>query len=90
MNITVIGLGRLGTVAAAGLAAAGHDVTGLDVDEQRVKALREGRIPLYEPGLQECFTSAGGQGNLRFIHSEEHTGRLGGIALIAAGTPGAS
>ena len=40
MKITVIGLGRLGTVAAAGLAAAGHEVTGLDVDGRRVRELR--------------------------------------------------
>ena len=87
MNIAVIGLGRMGTVAAAGLATAGHEVTGLDVDGQRVKALRDGQIPFYEPGLQERLTSASGQGNLRFLQSEEHTNCLGDIALIAAGTP---
>ena len=90
MKITVIGLGRLGTVAAAGLAAAGHDVTGLDVDEQRVKTLRDGRIPFYEPGLQECLASTGGRGNLHFLQSEEWEGCLGEIALVTAGTPTAA
>ena len=90
MKITVIGLGRLGTVAAAGLAAAGHEVTGLDVDGQRVQALRKGRMPFYEPGLQECLTSAKGRGNLRFLQSEGYAACLGDIALITAGTPTAA
>ena len=90
MKITVIGLGHLGTVAAAGLAAAGHEVTGLDVDEGRVRTLREGRIPFFEPGLQECLASAGDRGNLRFLQSERYAGGLGDIALIAAGTPAAA
>ena len=84
LKTTVIGLGRLGTVADAG-----HEVTGLDVDEQRVQALREGRIPFYEPGLQECLTSAGGRGNLRFLQSEEYAGCMEGIALITVGMPAA-
>lgn len=87
MKITVIGLGRLGTVAAAGLAAAGHEVMGLDVDERRVRTLREGRIPFFEPGLQEYLASAGDRGNLRFLQSEGFAGCMGDIAFIAAGTP---
>ena len=87
MKITVIGLGHLGTVAAAGLAAAGHDVTGFDVDERRVKTLREGRIPFFEPGLQECLATARDRGNLWFLQSERYEGSLGDIALITAGTP---
>ena len=90
MKITVIGLGRLGMVAAAGLAAAGHEVTGLDVDERRVRTLREGRIPFYEPGLQECLASAGDQGNLRFLKSEGFAGFMGDIALVTVGTPAAA
>ena len=90
MKITVVGLGRLGTVAAAGLAANGHDVTGLDVDERRVRTLREGLIPFFEPGLQECLASAGNRGNLRFLQSEGFAGCMGDIALITAGTPAAT
>ena len=89
MKITVIGLGHLGTVAAGGLAAAGHDVTGLDVDEGRVQALRTGWAPFYEPGLQECVTTAVDRGNLRFLHSDESTGGINGVALITIGTPAA-
>ena len=87
MKITVIGLGHLGTVAAGGLAAAGHEVTGLDVDERRIKELREGRIPFYEPGLEECVTAGVNRGDLRFLHSDDMAEELTGAALITAGTP---
>ena len=87
MKITVIGLGRLGAVAAGGLATAGHEVTGLDVDERRVKALTDGRIPFYEPGLEECLTVAVDRGNLRFQRTSDFSGCLGDVALVAAGTP---
>ena len=90
LKITVIGLGHLGTVAAGGLAAEGHDVTGLDIDEERVQALRAGRVPLYEPGLQECITTAVDRGKLRFLHSDESTEGMNGVALITAGTPAAT
>ena len=89
MKITILGLGHLGTVAAGGLATAGHDVTGLDIDEWRIRSLRAGQIPFYEPGLQECVVSAVDRGNLRFFHSGEFTGSLGNVALIATGTPAA-
>ena len=90
MKIKVIGLGYLGTVAAGGLAAAGHDVTGLDIDARRVQALRAGQVPVYEPGLQECVATAVDRGNLRFLHSDESTENLNGVAVITAGTPTAS
>ncbi len=87
MKITIIGLGRLGVVAASGLAAAGHEVTGLDVDEGRVEALRSGHIPFYEPGLEECVNASVNVGNPRFLHSDHMTDELGGVALVTAGTP---
>ena len=90
MKITVVGLGHLGTVAAGGLATAGHDVTGLDVDESRIQTLNGGQIPFYEPGLQECVVSAVDRGNLRFFNSGEFSEGLGDVALIAAGTPAAA
>ena len=52
MKLTVIGLGCVGTVAAAGLAAAGYDVLGVDLDRQRIARLSSGEVPFYEPGLQ--------------------------------------
>ena len=90
MNITVMGLGHLGTVAAAGLADAGHHVTGLDIDVGRIHALKEGQLPFHEPGLHECVTAAVASGNLRFLHGDELDGGLGGVAIVAAGTPAAA
>ena len=87
MRITVFGLGHLGTVAAGGLAAAGHDVMGLDIDEQRVQALRAGRMSIYEPELRECVASGVDRGNLQFSRIDEFAGPLGDIALVATGTP---
>ena len=87
MKITVFGLGHLGTVAAGGLAAVGHDVTGLDIDEHRVQALRSGRMPIYEPELRECVSSGVDSGNLRFSSMDEYPGPLGQLAVIATGTP---
>ena len=87
MKITVFGLGHLGTVAAGGLAAVGHDVTGLDIDEHKVQALRANRMHIYEPELRECVSSGVDSGNLRFCRMDEFTGPLGQVAVIATGTP---
>ena len=87
MDITVIGLGYVGTVAAASLAAAGHRVLGVDIDHDRTTLMRSGAIPFYEPGLGEIIQSAAATGYLRFAHCDEVDGPLGEVALIATGTP---
>ena len=56
MVVTVFGLGFVGLTTAIGFAEKGITVHGLDVDRQRMNTLREGRIPFYEPGLDEAFT----------------------------------
>ena len=66
---------------------AGHGIPGLDVDEGRIRTLRGGRIPFYEPGLQECLASEGDGGSLQFLQSEEFSGGLRDITLIATGAP---
>ena len=87
MEITVIGLGYVGTVAAASLAAAGHRVLGVDIDHDRTTLMRSGAIPFYEPGLEEIIQSAIATGCLRFAHRDDVAGPLGEVALIATGTP---
>ena len=87
MKITVMGLGHVGTVAAAGLAAAGHDVLGVDIDRHRVAQLGTGAIPLYEPGLKPLVDAALDAGALRFLHLGEVAEELGEAVLIATGTP---
>src|SRR3954463_4827485 len=66
MKVCVFGLWHLGTVTAACLAAAGHDVTGLDPDPAVVEGLSHGTPPLFEPGLEDLVTSGIASGRLRF------------------------
>lgn len=66
MQVTVLGLWHLGTVTAACLAAAGHDVTGLDFDPRVIEGLDAGKPPLFEPGLKELVQAGQASGRLRF------------------------
>ena len=87
MKLTVIGLGCVGTVAATGLAAAGYDVLGVDVDRQRIAMLAAGKTPFYETGLETRLCAGLQKGRLRFLHRDEVSEPLGEVALIATGTP---
>lgn len=71
MRIAVHGLWHLGCVTAAGAAAAGHDVVGLDPDAGVVEALGQGRAPLFEPGLDDLIASGLRAGRLRFTTRAE-------------------
>ncbi len=87
MKITVIGLGYVGAVAAAGLANAGHEVLGVDINRDRVRSLSSGRVPFYEPGLESRISAGLSAGSLRFTHPDDASEPLGEIALISTGTP---
>ncbi len=87
MKISVIGLGYVGAVAAAGLADAGHEVLGVDIDRSRVRALSSGCVPIYEPGLEPKIAARIADGSLRFTHPDDIREPIGDIALIATGTP---
>lgn len=66
MKICVLGLWHLGSVTAACMAAAGHDVTGIDPDAQNVQQLGQGKAPLFEPGLDDLLAQGLAAGRLRF------------------------
>jgi UDPglucose 6-dehydrogenase len=87
MKVSVIGLGYVGSVAAAGLAAAGHEVLGIDVNRERVNAYSAGSVPIYEPGLEDLIAQALHRNLLRFRHPEDVSEDLGQVVLIATGTP---
>ena len=89
MKITVVGLGYVGAIAAAGLAGAGHRVLGVDVDRGRVESLGRGEPPHYEPGLAEGVGAGLRGGNLRFRHCDDVGEDLGDVAVITTGTPSA-
>ncbi len=87
MRITVIGTGYLGAVHAACLAEIGHHVLGVDTDAQKVAALRDGRAPFYEPGLEEILLRVVRSGRLRFGMSLEEAACFGDVHFICVGTP---
>jgi UDPglucose 6-dehydrogenase len=66
MKIAVVGMWHLGTVTAGCLASAGHTVIGIDHDQQVIQDLRDGRVPVNEPGLKELIRKGIQMGNLRF------------------------
>jgi UDPglucose 6-dehydrogenase len=86
MRISVVGTGYLGAVHAACLAAAGHDVVGVDVDDARVAALSAGRAPFHEPRLQELLTAGVGRGNLRFT-TDYADAADAAVHFLCVGTP---
>ncbi len=67
MRIAVLGLWHLGCVTAAALAKLGHEVIGLDADEARIRALRGGKAPVYEPGLEALLRHGLATGGLHFF-----------------------
>ncbi len=87
MKVSVIGLGCVGSVAAAGFAAAGHEVLGVDVDWARIDAYRRGQAPFYEPGMSELVNTALERRDLRLLHTSEVRESLGDVVVIATGTP---
>src|SRR5699024_10328822 len=66
MNIAVIGTGYVGLVSGTCFADSGNKVKCVDIDEQKVQQLRDGQIPIYEPGLRTIFTRGQREGRLQF------------------------
>jgi UDPglucose 6-dehydrogenase len=87
MKVSVIGLGYVGSVAAAALAEGGHDVLGLDIDKEKVEAFRRGPLPIFEPGLEAMIRKHVLQRKLKLLHLDEVTEPLGEVVIVATGTP---
>jgi GDP-mannose 6-dehydrogenase len=87
MKVAVVGLGYVGTVTAACLAANGHDVRGVDVDAVKVEEVRLGRSPVAEPGLEELVSRAVAAGRLRATTSCEDALAGTEVSLVCVGTP---
>ncbi|MFE5187614.1 UDP-glucose dehydrogenase family protein [Streptomyces sp. NPDC056628] len=86
-RVTVIGTGYLGATHAACMAEIGHEVLGLDVDPDKIAALRSGRVPFYEPGLEELLAKHVATGRLRFTTSYEEVAEFGEVHFSCVGTP---
>ncbi|WP_139908149.1 MULTISPECIES: UDP-glucose dehydrogenase family protein [Brevibacterium] len=86
MKISVIGCGYLGAVHAAAMASLGHEVTGVDVDTEKVEALTSGRPPFYEPGLSELLVKAQERGKLEFTTDISRAADAT-VHFVCVGTP---
>ncbi len=87
MDIAVIGCGYVGLVSGVCLASLGHKVIAVDVDEARVKSLREGIVPIYEPGLSEMIKNEVANGRLSFDTDSVRAARESSTIFLAVGTP---
>ncbi len=86
-NVGVVGAGYVGIVTGACLAHVGHRVTCVDRDADRVADLEEGRMPIFEPGLEELVVRNVRQGRLRFATDLPEVVREADILFIAVDTP---
>lgn len=87
MNISVVGTGYVGLVTGTCLAETGNHVICIDVDEEKVKRMQQGEVPIYEPGLQTLFDRNSKQGRLAFTTSLEEGTRDAEIIFLALPTP---
>ena len=84
-NVGVVGAGYVGLVTGACLAHVGHLVTVMDADAERVADLEQGKVPIYEPGLEELMAKAARR--LRFTTELAQMVREADVIFIAVGTP---
>ena len=87
MNICVVGTGYVGLVTGAVFADLGNDVVCVDNDRAKVEALKAGRMPIYEPGLEEMVARNAGDQRLAFTTDMGAGVRHGDVIFIAVGTP---
>jgi len=87
MNICVVGTGYVGLVTGAVFADLGNDVVCVDNDRAKVEALKAGRMPIYEPGLEEMVARNAGDQRLAFTTDLAAGIRHGDVIFIAVGTP---
>ena len=87
MNIAIVGTGYVGLVTGACFADTGVNVTCVDVDEKKIAELKQGKIPIYEPGLDELVTKNYAAGRLHFTTSLEAVLNEQDIIFSAVGTP---
>jgi len=87
MKITVFGTGYVGLVQGAVLADAGHSVTCVDIDLAKLDKLKEGEIPIFEPGLEALVKSNYAEKRLMFTSDAEQALSQSDVVFIAVGTP---
>lgn len=89
MKLTVVGCGYVGLVTGVGLASRGHVVTGIDASHERVDAINGGRVPFFEPGLEEALSQAILLGKYHAC-VDFHAVRDADLVMLCVGTPSAT
>ena len=87
MKVTVIGLGYLGATHAVAMAKLGHEVLGIEPDENKLSALASGILPFHEPGLDQALQEVIAQGNIQFSSGHDIRTTQAELHFICVGTP---
>lgn len=87
MRICVVGAGYVGLTTAAALADFGHEVLCVDIEQAKIDGLRQGQVPIYEPGLKELIAKNCKNNRLYFSYQVQEGIQDNQIILIAVGTP---
>ncbi|HJV44227.1 MAG TPA: UDP-glucose/GDP-mannose dehydrogenase family protein [Bacillota bacterium] len=87
MKIAVIGTGYVGVTTAASLGELSHEIMGVDIDKEKIRKLKLGTLPIYEPGLEPLLQQLLKDGALQFTTSIQEAVDFADIIFIAVGTP---
>ena len=87
MKIAVIGTGYVGLVSGTCFADSGNEITCVDIDEEKIKKLRDGEIPIYEPGLKTIFDRSVREGRLEFTTDLKSAVKDAEIIFLCLPTP---
>ena len=87
MKLAVVGSGYVGLVVGASFAETGNDVVCVDNDVKKIRALKRGRMPIYEPGLEELVARNQAERRLRFTSALSRAVKGAQVVFIAVGTP---
>lgn len=90
MDVAIFGLGYVGFTAACCIAHQGHRVTGVDVSERKVRAIRAGTSPITEPGVADLLAEGLAAGRIRATTSAEEALAACDLAIVCVGTPSAA
>jgi len=87
MNIAIIGTGYVGLVTGTGLSSFGLNITCVDIDKKKIDLLNAGKLPIYEPQLDDLVENNAKEGRLRFSSDVAGAIRKNDVIFIAVGTP---
>jgi len=87
MRVSVFGTGYVGLVTGTCLAEVGHEVTCVDIDAAKIQGLQQGRVPIFEPGLEDLVRGNLAAGRLHFSIDAAAAVGAAGVVFIAVGTP---